>query len=57
MFLEQMKKEQQCVATRIARMEGKLEKMPSGKLVCAKNGKKYKWYIRDNGKNIYLPKQ
>lgn len=57
MFFEQMKKEQKSVEGRIARLEEKLKEMPEGKLICAKNGKGYKWYTLLNGKYEYIPKR
>ncbi len=30
---------------------------PKGELICAQNYKHYKWYVRDNGKAVYLPKK
>ena len=35
----------------------KLENMPDGKLICAKNENRYKWYVSDGHKNTYLPKK
>ncbi len=32
-------------------------KFPEGKLICARNGKNFKWYIKNNGKTLYLPKK
>lgn len=57
MIYEQMKKEQQIVERRIARIEERLGNMPEGKLICAKNGNQYKWYISSEGKKEYISKQ
>lgn len=35
-----------------------LEKtFPKEELICAKNGKGYKWYLKNAGKSIYLAKE
>ena len=35
-----------------------LEKtLPKEELICAKNGKGHKWYLKNAGKSIYLPKK
>ena len=34
-----------------------LQKFPDGKLICAKNGKGYKWYKSDGHNKIYIPKK
>ena len=34
-----------------------LTKLPSGKLICTRNGASTKWYVRDNDILTYLPKQ
>ena len=31
--------------------------MPQGKLICAKNGNRYKWYQSDGHQKIYIPKK
>lgn len=57
MIYEQMKKEQQIVEKRIARLEERLENMPEGKLMCIRNEKRYKWYMIEKGKKEYIPKE
>lgn len=33
-----------------------MKSLPEGNLICAKNGKRYKWYLSNGSKPIYLPK-
>ena len=40
----------------VAALEAKISKLPEGKLVCARNGKMYKWYRSDGKKETYIPK-
>lgn len=55
MFYEQLKREQECIARRIASIENKLVGLPEGKLICAKNREWFKWYVSDGKKSVYIP--
>ena len=41
----------------IAEIDSKLTSLPDGKLICALNGKHYKWYHSDGHTPVYLPKK
>lgn len=41
----------------IAAIDYKLTLLPNGKLICALNGKHYKWYHSDGHTPVYLPKK
>lgn len=45
------------MTARIAKIEEQLRDMPKGKLICAKNGNKFKWYVREGEKFTYLPRK
>ena len=38
------------------RLQNEDGKYPEGELICAKNGKWYKWYLCHQGQSLYLPK-
>jgi len=38
-------------------IQRQLQDLPSGNLICARNGKQYKWYKHTGQSNIYLPKK
>ena len=38
-------------------LETKLKNFPKGKLICARNENRYKWYRSDGKKSTYLPKK
>lgn len=42
---------------KIAAIDTKLASLPDGKLICALNGKHYKWYCSDGHTPVYLPKK
>lgn len=54
MFYEEIKREQQSMEKRIARVEEKLEGMPEGKLVCTRNRNGFKWYVSDGKNYTYI---
>lgn len=41
----------------IQEIQKQIRKLPEGKLICARNGKYYKWYRRIGKKTKYLPKK
>lgn len=52
-----MKQESQRLENEIVTIQQKLATMPPGKLICARNGNRYKWYKSDGHKKIYIPKK
>ena len=44
------------VDQQIESLEKELKKLPKGKLIVARNGKGYKWYLSHGKKPLYLPK-
>lgn len=57
MLYERMLAEHQRLKAEISMMEKHLEMLPEGKLVCARNGKHYKWYCSDGHNQTYIPKK
>lgn len=57
MLYEQMLKERQKLDSTIHKLESRLNTLPPGKLVCAKNGPYCKWYQSDGKDKIYIPKR
>lgn len=52
------------IIKRIVKLKKEIQKIeilektfPKEELICAKNGKGYKWYLKSAGKPIYLPKK
>lgn len=52
------------IIKRIVKLKKEIQKIeilektfPKEELICAKNGKGYKWYLKSAGKSIYLPKK
>lgn len=41
----------------ITHLQEQLKQFPSGKLVCTRNGNRYKWYQSDGHKCTYIPKK
>ena len=52
-----MLKERQKLETQLKEIQLQLETFPNGKLICAANGKGYKWYWSDGHKPVYLSKK
>lgn len=52
-----MKSEEARLNKEIISLQSKLEKLPKGKLICADNGKYYKWCISNGHNKIYIPKE
>ncbi len=48
--------ERKSLEEKINSLHTKLEHFPEGKLICAKNGKNYKWYRSDGHQRMYIPK-
>lgn len=54
---ESMLNKSQELERKIQEIQMKIEDFPEGKLICAANGKGYKWYLNTGGKTVYLPKK
>lgn len=57
MIYEKMKKESQRLDEQIQQIQSQLNTLPKGKLICASNGNRYKWYRSDGHKSTYLSKK
>lgn len=57
MIHERILKEYQRLEAEIQTIQQKLDELPEGKLICARNGTQVKWYQSDNHQKIYIPKQ
>lgn len=57
MIYQKMLAEQQRLDKKIQSLQKKLKKFPKEKLICAKNGTRYKWYISNGKQCTYLPKK
>lgn len=51
-----MKSEQKRLLDEVASVREQLENLPPGKLLCARNGQRYKWYQSDGHHHEYIPK-
>lgn len=38
-------------------LESQINELPKGKLICARNGNRWKWYCSDGHKSVYIPKK
>lgn len=56
MLYDRVFTENQQIQTQLSAIEKEISSLPNGKLICAKNGNHYKWYLSDGHKPIYLPK-
>ncbi len=54
---EKMLMQKESIEKRIQDVRNRLKNLPPGKLICAKNGKYYKWYVSDGKTKKYLPKE
>lgn len=52
-----IKKRITILTKQLEKVEAMLGKFPDEDLICTKNGRNFKWYIRKCGKTEYLPKQ
>jgi len=41
----------------ISRLQKHIRQCPKGTLICARNEKRYKWYVSDGKQTVYLPKK
>lgn len=56
MFFEQMQREYAALLNDIENIRTQLDTLPDGKLICARNGTRYKWYHSIGSSKSYLPK-
>lgn len=57
MLYEQLQHEYANIESQLASIQKQIASLPPGKLICAKNGKHYKWYQSDGHTSVYLPKK
>lgn len=57
MLYERMLKEQKRLKNEIQSVQSQLQSLPDGKLICARNQNRYKWYVSDGHTKVYLPKK
>lgn len=55
--LNEIKRRMKNIEHELERIESYIGKLPEGELFCAKNGKHYKWVIKKDNVNEYLPKK
>lgn len=56
MLYQQAKKELETICEQICSLENQLETFPPGKLICCNHNTKTKWYHKNQGKRVYIPK-
>lgn len=56
MLYQQAKKELETIFEQICSLENQLETFPPGKLICCNHNTKTKWYHKNQGKRVYIPK-
>ena len=54
---QQVKQEYQRLQQEIQELQSEIDGLPAGKLVCAKNGGKYRWYNSDGKDKVYIPRK
>lgn len=56
-FYDRMAAESQRLKAQIESLQSQLDKFPDGKLLCARNGERMKWYHSDGKTKTYIPKE
>jgi len=56
MLYDRILNENEQINAQLATLEKEINSLPEGKLICAINGKHYKWYFSDRHQCTYLPK-
>lgn len=56
-FQNQLISRKETIQTQIKLIKNQLKTFPEGKLICAKNQTRYKWYFSDGHNKRYLPKR
>lgn len=54
---ERMLSESRRFDTQIKLLQEQIKKFPTGKLICTRNGNRYKWYQSDGHHIVYIPKK
>ena len=54
---EEIKRRMNYIEQELVQIESMKVEWPQDELICAKNGKHYKWYLKTTDKTIYLPKR
>ena len=49
--------ESQRLEKQIKLLESKIKELPEGKLICARNENRWKWYCSDGHESVYIPKK
>ena len=49
--------ESQRLEKQIKHLESQIHELPEGKLICAQNDNRWKWYHSDGHKSVYIPKK
>ena len=49
--------ESQRLEKQIKHLESQIQELPNGKLICARNDNRWKWYHSDGHKSVYIPKK
>ena len=57
MIYERMLKEQKRLENEIQSVQAQLQLLPEGKLICAGNQNRCKWYVSDGHTKVYIPKK
>ena len=57
MLYERMLKEQNRLENEIQSLQAQLQLLPEGKLICAGNQNRYKWYVSNGHTKVYIPKK
>ena len=52
-----MRCERKKLEEQINLLESQINELPKGKLICARNGNRWKWYCSDGHKSVYIPKK
>ena len=54
---QRMKNEHHQLCLQLDKIQAELAKLPEGKLICTRNGNRFKWYHTDGKSKTYIPKQ
>jgi len=57
MIYDRILTEQNRLEAEIKTIQSQLQSLPAGKLICARNENRYKWYLSDGHTQTYLPKK
>ena len=57
MLYDRITKEHNYLETQINSIQSELNLLPEGKLICTRNGSRWKWFQSDGHQKSYLPKK